>query len=590
MERSDGMKTLLTTLNAKYIHTALALHTLRAYAAKHGFTVAIREFTINQALDWILGQIVREEPDLVGFSCNIWNIEATRILVRRLKTVCPHIHVVLGGPEVTPDPEGILLATWADFAVLGEGEEPLRLLLMALHRGDEPCGLPGLAVRRGAVVSWIPPGPPLDLAELPFPYEPAALQEPGRIIYYETSRGCPFSCAYCLSGQEGGVRYLPLDRVFAELDLLVAAGIRQVKLVDRTFNVEPRRTTAILRYILERHGTGQTNFHLELVAEILSEETIEILNQAPPGLFRAEIGIQSLNPPTLRAIHRRVDPVVLADRVQRLLAPGNVPVHLDLIAGLPEEGMAEFAQTFDWTYRLHPDELQLGILKLLKGSELGRKGRVLGYLATEEAPYEVLITPWLSFNELRQLKTMAVLVEDYQNSGHFRHALPYLLEARGRSPFWTLMKFTTFWEERGYDAVAHGLRELFRILLEAAEESLLTDPGDKLIFKELLRLDRALADWGYDPAVDGWGKPPESAEALREQLADTAWVNTHLPDLAALAPNDRRRRVRLLRLRVDPESPDKAPAGEERVLLLYRPVAGRIKYIKFDTSLLTKGS
>ena len=206
----------------------------------------------------------------------------------------------------------------------------------------------------------------------PFPTN-QRLYRAGRIIYYETSRGCPFSCAYCLSGQEGGVRYLPLDRVFAELDLLVAAGIRQVKLVDRTFNVEPRRTTAILRYILERHGTGQTNFHLELVAEILSEETIEILNQAPPGLFRAEIGIQSLNPPTLRAIHRRVDPVVLADRVQRLLAPG-MSVHLDLIAGLPEEGWRS-CQTFDWTYRLHPDELQLGILKLLKGSELGRKGR-----------------------------------------------------------------------------------------------------------------------------------------------------------------------------------------------------------------------
>lgn len=572
------MKILLTTLNAKYIHTALALHTLRSYAAKYGYEAIIREFTINQPLDWILGQIVREEPDLVGVSCNIWNIEVARVLVRRLKMICPNLLVVLGGPEVTPDPEGILLDSRADYAVLGEGEEPFRLLLAALKQGDSPDGLPGLAARRGEQVCWTPPGPPLALAEIPFPYDHDALREPGRIIYYETSRGCPFSCAYCLSGQEEGVRYLPVERVFGELDMVVAAGVRQVKLVDRTFNVEPRRTAAILQYILEKHGAGGINFHLELVAEILNEETIRILNQAPPGLFRVEIGIQSLNPPTLRAIHRRVKPEVLAEKVQKLLAPGNIPVHLDLIAGLPEEGMAEFARTFDWTYRLHPDELQLGILKLLKGSELGQTGRAMGYLAEEEAPYEVLITPWLGFAELQHLKTMAKLVESYHNAGHFRHALPNLLEAKGRSPFLTLSRFTAYWQERSCDAVSHSLKELFRILLEAAEEILLTETGDKRIFKDLLRLDRALADWGYDPQVDDWSPAPEPADHWREELSDQEWVTKNLPELACLAPNDRRRRVRTLRLSVDPKAPWEDLEESGQVLLVYRPVTGRIRY------------
>lgn len=568
------MKILLTTLNAKYIHVAMALYTLQSYVKEHGFETKVREFTINQEIQWILGQILRESPDLVAISCNIWNIEAIHILCRRLKAVQPEILIVLGGPEVDPDPVHVLQSTRADFGIIGEGEKPMFGLLKALTGVGSLHLVPGLVWRDGETFMVNVVEKPIGLEEIPFPYPDHVLKEPGRIFYYETSRGCPFSCAYCLSGSDKGMRYLPLERVFVDLDRLVNAQIRQVKFVDRTFNTEPKRTAEILRYIIERYGAQSTNFHLELVAEILSEETMELLASAPEGLFRVEVGIQSLHPPTLAAIGRKNNPDKLERNLRRLMAPGNVPVHLDLIAGLPEEGMNEFAGTLDWTYRLEPEELQLGILKLLKGSTLGRQAQTLGYIASEEAPYEVLITPWLTFSELDRLKTIAHLMDLYHNSGHFKHTLTYLCQYGDRSPFACFHRLAERWECCAMDAASHGLRELFLFLHDALDE-LLSERAEVDVAVELLRLDRALADWGFGEEED-WGVPSALPDTLRDALTDNRWIEENMPELANFAPNDRRRRVRHWCFKVDPRS---FGVGDKLTeILVYRPVRGRIKY------------
>lgn len=576
------MKVLLVTLNAKYIHAALALYTLQSYLKSHGFETKVREFTINQELQWILGQIIRESPELVGFSCNIWNTEATLVLCRRLKAVKPEIRILLGGPEVDPAPVDLLHKAQADFAVVGEGEEPSLGLLRALYDNMLFGAVPGLVWRDGDSIMVNESSAPLCLDRIPFPYSIEVLQEPGRIFYYETSRGCPFSCAYCLSGVVRGMRYLSLERVFADLHKLVNAEVRQVKFVDRTFNTDPRRTVEILRYIIDNFSDSSTNFHLELVGEILSEETLQLLTEAPDGLFRVEVGIQSLHPPTLAAIGRRNDPDKLAKNLQRLFEAGNTPVHLDLIAGLPWEGMAEFAYTFDWTYRLRPNELQLGILKLLKGSVLGQKAPSMGYVATEEAPYEVMITPWLTFKELGRLKTIAHLVDVYHNSGHFKHSLFHLCTAECRSPFAVFHQLAECWETEAMDVASHGLRELFRFIRHAVY-GVLTEAKAIDIIHELLRLDYALADWSFN-GDESWGEAPDLPESLRHALMDTAWVTENLPELATFAPGDRRRRVRRWRLGIDPRSPE---SGEHTTdVLVYRPAQGRNQHRVYDGLLI----
>lgn len=570
------MRILLTTLNAKYIHTALALHSLKAYAGGHGFNVDVKEFTINQDLSWILKKIVQDDPEVVGFSCNIWNIDPTKQLIRRLKKIRPGLLILAGGPEFSCDPRGFLADCGADAGIVGEGEIPfLRFLQCGGESGSWP-EIPGFVWRdsENGRIHEQPLGNAVSLDELPFPYEQRVLEEPGRIIYYETSRGCPFSCTYCLSGSERGVRYRRLELVLEELDKLVAAGIRQVKLVDRTFNADQERCSLILRHIMDRHAGSGTNFHMEFVAELLDEPFLALLAQAPPGLFRAEVGIQSLHPPTLQAVRRRSDPGRLERNLQALLAPANIPIHLDLIAGLPFEGWEEFGWTFDWTYRFRPHEIQLGILKMLKGSELGRSGKEQGFAAADEAPYEILHTPWLSFEAVQRLKTVAHLVDLFYNTDHFIHAVPFLLGGEGRSAFQTLDRLAACWEEQGLDEHAPGIRLQLEFLRESAHE-LLPAEDSRRTFLELLRLDRALTDWGQESSGE-WGSAPDLPDEWRRALTDEEWVGTFLPELTTLKANDRSRRVRRLPLDIDPRSPEEGYRATEAMLV--RPMAGRTVY------------
>lgn len=576
------MRIALVTLNAKYIHVALGVHTLKAYAENHGFPVSVQEYTINQDLGWILSHIMRGRPDILGISTNIWNVEATKILIRRLKKIAPEIPIIVGGPEFSCDAARFMAVTGADMGIMGEGEEAFLQTLHAFKTGGALSHIPGLVWRDGDDIRYNAMGSPISLDALPFPYTDEVLREPGRIFYYETMRGCPFSCSYCLSGMEKGLRKRSLDRIFADLDKLVDAGVRQVKFVDRTFNADPRRCETMLTYIMEHYADSGVNFHMEFVAELLDDRLLDLLNRAPQGLFRSEVGIQSLHPPTLTAVHRHVNPERLATNLRRLQAPGNIPVHLDLIAGLPDEGWSEFAKTFDWTFRLRPAEIQLGILKLLKGSELGRTGEELGYLAADEAPYEILRTPWLSYAAIQRLKTMAHLVEVLYNSGHFAHAIPYLLGGEGRSPFDMLDQLASQWEEEGLDILTPNPRQIFDFIRISVCRLLPSGAGQTAVI-ELLRLDRALNNWHQDLWA-GWGEAPDLPEDLLNQLADEPWVTAHLPAMSALKPGERRRRVRRLVLDIDPRDPEKGLHPVQ--VILYRPLKGRMDYVVIDGQVL----
>lgn len=442
------MRALLVGINAKFIHSCLAVHSLSCYAKKrYHIQSEVAEFTINQQREEILGAIWRSSPELVGFSCYIWNIGMIRPLVRELRQVMPAVKILLGGPEVSFDPEEILTVTGADFVLTGEGEESFSQLMLALAQSRSLEEVPGLVWRLEGVYRRNPPPPPLDLKDLPFVYENFS-DFSDRILYYEAQRGCPFHCQYCLSSVEKGVRFQPLDKVKRELKVFLDHRVRQVKFVDRTFNANPRFAMEIWRFLKESDN-GVTNFHFELAADLLTEEMLNFLAGVRPGLFQFEIGVQSTHPPTLEAIERKGSFEEIAARVRSLQRGKNIHLHLDLIAGLPYEGYKRFGQSFDQVYGLGPDQFQLGFLKLLKGSGLRQNQLKFGITARKEAPYEVLFTRDLSYGEMLQLKDIEELVDSLYNSCRFKNTLRYLTGLWG-SPFSFYENLAAHCREQGY--------------------------------------------------------------------------------------------------------------------------------------------
>lgn len=439
------MNILLAGINAKYIHSCLAVHLLRHCAERAGFPVQTAEYTINQLREEVLADIYRRSPDLVGFSCYIWNIGFIRPLIRELKKVLPGVKILLGGPEVSFDPEEAL-SFGADFVLSGEGEISFPLLCRALTEGTSLSDVPGLCRMEDGQARKSPPPAPLDLAELPFVYEDLT-QFKDRILYYEAQRGCPFNCQYCLSSTDKGVRFQPLEKVQRELQFFLDAKVSQVKFVDRTFNANPRFAMAVWRYLHE-HDNGVTNFHFELAAELLTGEMLEFLPGVRPGLFQFEIGVQTTNFSTLDAIDRRGSFEELTRKVRALQKGKNIHLHLDLIAGLPYEGFERFRRSFNDVYGLAPDQFQLGFLKLLKGSGLRRDSGKYGITARDEAPYEVLFTDDLSYGEMLKLKDVEALVDGYYNSCQFVTALRYLT-ALSETPFDFYLGFAGYCREKG---------------------------------------------------------------------------------------------------------------------------------------------
>ena len=488
------MNVLLATLNAKYIHSSLALRYLAASCRSVCPDIMISEYSINNKLLDVLGDIYAQQPAIVGLACYIWNIDLTLSLARLIKQVMPDTVIVLGGPEVSYDP-GYLLDTYpcVDYVIQGEGEETLAQLIAAMAAGDIVDSINGLAAR-GTDGKPIVDEPQVvtELDTIPFPYSQADLAAlKGKIIYYESSRGCPFSCQYCLSSATNGVRFFSLERVFQDLQTFIAAGVQQVKFVDRTFNANKNHYLPILRFLAAQNCS--TNFHLEVAADCLDEEALVVLEQAPVGRFQLEIGIQSTHEQTLTAIQRRNIWPRLTENIQRLQTADNMHLHLDLIVGLPCENYERFGVSFDDVYRLRPHMLQIGFLKMLKGSGIRRQAVAHGYVFTDYAPYEVLQNNYLSYHDVRRLQLLEEVFNQTYNSGRFEQTLAWLVEKSDHSPFRLYEKITDYWECHDYHRMAHSAKSVSKYLLDFCREKYKTETD---FCAELLKFDALTSDGG----------------------------------------------------------------------------------------------
>ncbi len=489
-------KVLLVAVNAKFIHSCPAVYSLRA-ACGHAGLVSIAEFTINDRYQDILAGILARRADVIGFSCYIWNTQIVRDLIADIRTVlADRVVLFAGGPEASYDPKAFLAN--ADFVMRWEGEQPFALLADAIAQGKDVltetvAQLPGAAFMRDGVIVQNPalPETSADMDAIPFLYDEL---EPfdNRIIYYESSRGCPFRCIYCLSSIDKTVRFRDLAAVKRELQFFIDRRVPQVKFVDRTFNCDRKRALEIWRFIAERDNQI-TNFHFEIGADLLGEEELDFLAGLRPALIQLEIGIQSTNPRTLTAIRRTMDLDKLFHNVRALRKPGNINLHVDLIAGLPYEGLISFARSFNDVYALHADQLQLGFLKVLKGTVMEEKASLYGLLYSVRPPYEVLATKWISHEELDRLRQICDVLEMYYNSRQFIRSLRYLEECGGMpcGAFAFFDGLADFFAENGHDKKRPSAAARYEVLAAFVEGLGLPEEKTR-IFREYLRFDRLL--------------------------------------------------------------------------------------------------
>lgn len=472
------MKYLLAAINAKYIHSNLGIYSLKRYTEEKvrscydQVEIELGEYTINHQMDRILQDIYKRSPDVVGFSCYIWNILSVKELVRNLKKVMPKVRIWLGGPEVSYDAEHILTELpEVELVMLGEGEETFRQLVELSERSmdgqeekDAWSQLRGIAYRtEEGTVHSTGPAVLMKLDEIPFSYENLEGLE-HRIIYYESSRGCPFSCSYCLSSIDKSVRFRSLSLVKQELLFFLERKVPQVKFVDRTFNCKKSHSMEIWRFLLE-HDNGVTNFHFEVSADLLDEDELALIGQMRPGLIQLEIGVQTTYPETIAEIRRRMDLKKLSANVAAVNANHNVHQHLDLIAGLPFENLERFRQSFDEVYRMEPEQLQLGFLKVLKGSHMAEMAEEYGLFYQSQPPYEVLSTRWLGYGDLILLKGVEEMVEVYYNSGQFRETMR-MLEQEFTSPFSMYEGLAQYYEANRLTGVSHNRLARYEILYD----------------------------------------------------------------------------------------------------------------------------
>ena len=463
------MKILLAACNAKYIHSNLAVYDLKAYSSDYDKEVLLREYTINQPKDEMLKDIYGSGADVVCFSCYIWNISFVRELIRDLAKILPETAFWAGGPEVSYDAEKFLTEMPEMTGVLvGEGEKTFHDLLEYYIDGKGSLGeIRGIAYRDGEEIRHNGWRELMNLSEIPFVYEHLEEFE-NRIIYYESSRGCPFSCSYCLSSIDKKLRFRDLELVKKELQFFLDHKVPQVKFVDRTFNCKHEHAMAIWKYILE-HDNGVTNFHFEVSADLLRDEEMDLMAKMRPGLIQLEIGVQSTNPETIRAIHRHMDLDKLKRCVDRVHSFRNIHQHLDLIAGLPYEDYDTFHRSFNDVYQMKPDQLQLGFLKVLKGSLMQGEAEKYGIVHKEKEPYEVLSTNWLPYGDVLKLKAVESMVEVYYNSGQFQHTLEYLVPL-AKDAFTFYESLGAFYENKGYSEISHSRMRRYEILLEYLQE------------------------------------------------------------------------------------------------------------------------
>lgn len=464
------MKILLAACNAKYVHSNLAVYDLQAYASDYADHIVLKEYTINQQKDDIMRDIYLEHPDVVCVSCYIWNLSFVKELMADLIKILPGADFWAGGPEVSYDAEKFLTEN-SEFkgVMVGEGEETFKELAgyYVEKNPQDLKDMTGICYRDKDQIIHNGWRQIMDLSSIPFIYKDLS-EFKNRIIYYESSRGCPFSCSYCLSSIDKKLRFRDTETVKKELQFFIDNKVPQVKFVDRTFNCKHDHAMAIWKYINE-HDNGVTNFHFEISADLLREEELQEMSTMRPGLIQLEIGVQSTNPDTIKAIHRTMDFEKLKGIVDRIHSFGNIHQHLDLIAGLPYEDYDSFRHSFNDVYALKPQQLQLGFLKVLKGSHMMEMCKEYGIVYKTQEPYEVLSTKWLDYDHVLKLKTVENMVEVYYNSGQFQNTLEYL-ENFFQDAFSIYERLGSFYMEKGYGDVSHTRMRRYEILLEFLED------------------------------------------------------------------------------------------------------------------------
>jgi radical SAM superfamily enzyme YgiQ (UPF0313 family) len=494
------MRILLTAVNAKYIHSNLAVYSLQAYAKKYQKHIELAEFTINQNKDEILKGIFRRKPEVLCISCYIWNISLVKDIVGDIHKILPDTEIWLGGPEVSYDaPKVLEQCPQVTGVMMGEGEETFLQLAGYYVEKDRKLetikgityrekdrkleAIKGITYRENDRIVENPWREVMDLSRIPFIYENLDIFE-NRIIYYESSRGCPFSCSYCLSSIDKKLRFRDISLVKKELQFFLDHKVPQVKFVDRTFNCDHEHAMEIWKYLIA-HDNGVTNFHFEIAADILRPDELALIEAMRPGMIQLEIGVQSTNPDTISEIHRKMDFHKVSDIVRQIQKGHNVHQHLDLIAGLPFEDYESFGRSFNDVYGLRPQQLQLGFLKVLKGSYMYERADSYACRYQEREPYEVLSTEWLSYGDILRLKLIEEMVEVHYNSGQFMKTLP-VLETLFETPFAMYEALGAYYEEKGYMDISHTRIRRYEILREFVER---WDPKNLEMYQELMVFD-----------------------------------------------------------------------------------------------------
>ena len=470
------MNILLTTLNSKFIHTALSIRYLKSYCKGEFPSIEIEEYTINQNTDYIAREIYKKNPDIVAFSSYIWNMRETLEITEILKMVNPNIIIILGGPEVSYNAEDILNDnSHIDYIIYGEGEETLKQLLLSIKNKSDIKLVEGVVYRDGQNIYTNSPRVLIEnLDSIPSPFDDDIESFRNKIAYFESSRGCPFNCQFCLSSTIKGVRFFSLERAKSDLKKLIDIGVSQVKFVDRTFNAKKGYAMEIMNLIVEQNTKG-INFHFEVTAHLVDDEMLDFLENIKEGLFQFEVGVQSTNPDTLKAIDRTTDFKKLSYVINRINSFNNIHLHLDLIAGLPYEGYESFRKSFNDVYNLNPHKLQLGFLKLLRGSELRKKSDQYGFKFIDIAPYEVLENAYISYKELSKLKNVEDIVEKYGNEWYFKNTIDYTIENYFETPFDFYEEFSNYWDFKEYHKESHGRMSLYEKLYEFLLSSVIRD-------------------------------------------------------------------------------------------------------------------
>ncbi|WP_342509078.1 radical SAM protein [Sporosarcina sp. FSL K6-2383] len=512
------MNIILSTLNAKYIHTNIAIRYLKSYALPE-YNSTLAEYTIKDPTINIVSDLYQKMPDVVGFSLYIWNIEETIKVIRMLKKVKPNVKIIAGGPEVMYDYDYWLeRVPEIDVIAIGEGERTFKQLLDVFAGKEDISTVQGIAYHKENQLKITAPGPKLDLRELPSPFRfEEDIPELGkRVTYIETSRGCPFSCQFCLSSIEVGVRYFNRDAIKDDIRYLMANGAKTIKFVDRTFNISRSYAMEMFQFLIDEHVPG-TVFQFEITGDIMRPEVIHFLNEnAPAGLFRFEIGVQSTNDLTNELVQRRQNFEKLSRTVTMVKEGGKIDQHLDLIAGLPEEDYASFRNTFNEVFAMRPEELQLGFLKLLRGTGLRIQAEQYGYTFVDEAPYEIFSNNVLSFDDIIRIKHTEDVLEKYWNDNRLPRTVEYLVSEVFETPFDFFQQFGTYWETQGWSRIGHQLEDLFTRLNDFLVEHNQTDMA---ITRSLMKMDY-LAHQKFQPRKVWWqdDMPTDELVAIEQQL------------------------------------------------------------------------